>query len=247
MSIASGYRDRSRTDISTQTQELEQMNEKVEKSGTPKRKLQKAVESRDPTILKYALRDAVQQPSVKNEQLIEARNLMMFLDPARRCTALENAIEQEDIEMIEEALLDMKEARIDDDELFDTAVSELRRLRKIRHEDKRRRRENRAEAKHKRSLEKLNSSLKKAVQSRDLKRLEKAVDNLDNSDFNGEEIPNSARAREVLTELRIERMRERLNEGIETSDAQLLYAALMDVKCGGQVNLIMLLEKYHPD
>lgn len=218
--------------------DLEQLTKNTEKTTKARHRLQEAVDARNFVLLRHALKRASRAPFIKDEDLIEERKLAAFLDPENRIAAVENAIEEEDIEMIEEALLDLKEAKVINDALELTAANEIKRLRKEKRRRERQiRREERAAAKRKKELEKLNTSLESAVVARDLDSLEKAVNKLDVSEFIDEEVEAASEARKVLRELRIERMRERLKKGIESRDMETLYNALMDAKYGKLVHL----------
>lgn len=220
-------------DLFQATIDSEQLTKNTEKTTKARHRLQEAMDAANFVRLSHALKRASRAPFIKDEELLEARKLAAFLNPENRIAAVESAIDEEDIEMIEEALLDLKEAKVINDLLEQTAASEIKRLRKEKRRRERQiRREERAAAKRKKALEKLNASLESAVVARDLDMLEKAVNDLDVSEFTDDEVEAAPEARKVLTELRIERMRKRLKEGIESRDMETLYNALMDAKYG---------------
>ena len=212
---------------------LKQLQNNVTKRDNARRELQNAMEVKDFNKLKRAVRKASRAPFIEEDELVEARKLITFLNPEIRCEEVKRAMEEDDIEMLEKSLSDMKEAGVENFALEFEATTALENLKEQKRiEEKERRRAERERRRKERALNRLEACLQEAIESRDLETMAQAVTELDVSEFIDDEVPSAMESRNLLAQLKIERARSRLQDGIRTRRVDALYNALMDAKYG---------------
>lgn len=215
-------------------QNVEELRKKVDKATIVREQVQKAFKERDFYSLDYAIKRAMRAPFVRKEELIEPRRLANFLDPRRRRSAVKNGIKDEDITAIEKGIMNMKEACVVDDKLTNKAKRVLKVLRKRRRrEDKERRRREREEARRRQEIKFLTDNLIIAMKKEDIESLEESLQEIDDSPYREKEIPTLNEAKELLEELKIVNMREKLQNAINARNITVLLDTIIDADFGG--------------
>lgn len=210
------------------------LGNKVDHMNDARKQLDWAVEQRDYNTLKHAIRNAITAPFIDRKEIIEPRKLAVFLDPKARRMAVKKAIRARDIEALEIALVDMKDAKVDDPELV--AKGE-RTLDKLRKREKRRakeeRRKEREDAVRMADIAHLTAVLQQAITSRDTEHLQLALEEFEESGYDEEDVPVATEAEELFDNLKIQDIRDRLMDSIERRDVSGLEKAIDDADYGG--------------
>ncbi|XP_039271221.2 uncharacterized protein LOC120345745 [Styela clava] len=227
------FTNQNESELFEATANLEQLTKKVEKLNEARHKLDEAVIKRNYVKLKHAIKRASRAPFSKSVDLKEPRKLLNFLDPKERCTEVKDAMEQREIDKLEEALMNMREAGVIDDSLEDQARDTLKKLHKQKKKDEKiRRKIERERARRQREMDKQIENVSNAIEARDIEILEQALNDFENSEFDEAELSIVPEAKQLLEHLKIERMRKRLQDGVFKRDFNMLLDALIDADYG---------------
>lgn len=210
------------------------LENKVEHMNDARKQLDWAVEQRDYSLLKSAIRNAITAPFIDRKEIVEPRKLAVFLDPKARRGEVKKAIRARDIKRLDIALQDLNDAKVDDPELV--AKGE-RTLEKLKKREKRRakeeRRKEREDAARAEEIAHLKSVLEQAIASRDTEHLQLALEEFEESGYDVEDVPVATEAEELFDNLKIQDIRDRLMDSVQRRDVNGLETAIDDADYGG--------------
>ncbi|XP_039263482.2 uncharacterized protein LOC120339424 [Styela clava] len=212
------------------------LENKVNIMTNARERLELAVEKREYIELKHSIRNAIQAPFIERKELVEPRKLAIFLDPKARRMAVKKGMRARDIGMLDVALQDFKDARVDDETLLLKGERTLDKLRKReRRRAKQERRKEKEDAKRAAEIARLTEVLRSAIASRDTEHLQLALEEFEESGFDDEDVPVVVEAEELFDTLKIQDLRERLQDAIKRRDLSGLENAVDDADYGGFV------------
>ena len=210
------------------------LEHKVGLMNEAREKLDLAIEKREYTPLKHAIRDAIDAPFIDRKELLEPRKLAVFLDPKARRMAVKKAMRARDHRALEIALQDLKDANVNDEALMIKGERTVEKLKKReKRQAKEERRKERQDARRAADIAHLTGVLRDAITLRDTEHLQLALEEFEESGYDPEDVPKVAEAEELFDNLKIQDIRERLLDSITRRDLTGLENAIDDADYGG--------------